>query len=316
MLFKSHTLSRWGGVAWRTIRFHVLVCCSAQVVYAEQPTIHPAGKDVQVALDQMFRQFFGETESERQLLDGIAVSKNEEQEIGRTQLRTFLDSLKRQKIRVVERGSDAAYLKSLVSAVHPLMRNAQRYSHIRVYVADSTALDARAFPGGAIVCSKGLLDFAQSEAALIGVLAHELSHIDRGHQLRMVRSTKLAQGMRTSRNSRTNTVNGMLLAKQFARPFRPEDEADADLDAAQWIFEIGYDPMEMAGLFRRLAQRDPTESIPMFGFLRTHPYHAERYEAVKQLATQLRAANPDTELYVGGENLRKRIPRRIEQFPD
>jgi hypothetical protein len=54
----------------------------------------------------------------------------------------------------------------------------------------------------------------------------------------------------------------------------------------------------------------------MPSFLRTHPYHAERYEAVKQLSSRLRAAHPDAELYVGRENLQKRIPRRMKQFPD
>lgn len=264
----------------------------------------------------MFKQFFAETESERQLVDGIVVSKHEEEQIGESQLRSFLNSLRQQKIRVFERGTDVTYLTSLVSELHPLMRNSKRYSTIRVYVAESKASDARAFPGGAIVCAKGMIDFARSEAALIGVLAHELSHIDRGHQLRIARSTMLAQDMWTSGDSHANAVHAMLLAKQFARPFRAEDETEADLEAAKWIFDIGYDPMEMASLFRRLNQRYPMESIRMPSFLRTHPYHAERYEAIKKLASRLRTANPDAELYIGRENLQKRIPRRIKRFPN
>jgi hypothetical protein len=317
MLAKLQTLSRWVGDALRPFLFHLLLLSySAHSLCAEPPPNSRAGSEVELALDQMFRQFFAETESERDFMDDIVVSKRHEEQIGTSQLRSFLNSLKQQKIRVVERGSDAAYLTSLVSEIHPLMRNAKRYSSIRVYVAESTTTDARAFPGGSIVCSKGLIDFARSEAALIGVLAHELSHIDRGHQLRFARSTMLAGDMRTFRDSRTSAANAMLLAKQFARPFRAEDEAEADLDAGKWIFEIGYDPMEMAEIFRRLDQRYPIGSVRMPSFLRTHPYHADRYEAVKQLSSQLRAANPDTELYIGRENLQKRIPRRIRQFPN
>ena len=233
-------------------------------------------------------------------------------------LQDLLDSLHVQKIRVVNRGKDTDYLTSLVAEIHPLMRNAERYRAIRVYVAESKVIDARAFPGGAIVCSTGLIDFARSEAALIGVLAHELSHIDRGHLLRTARGVKLAQDASAFGNAPAGTSmrNGMLVAKQFARPFRSEDEAEADLDAAKWMFEIGYDPMEMAALFRRLDKRYPADPVRMPGFLRTHPYHAERYEAVRQLSLRLQAGNPDAELYVGRTNLQKRIPRRIRQFPN
>ena len=66
-------------------------------------------------------------------------------------------------------------------------------ARFEVFWADSKETDARAFPGGSIVVMRGLVEFAQSEAALVGVLAHELSHIDHGHQLRQARAMKLAK---------------------------------------------------------------------------------------------------------------------------
>ena len=38
-------------------------------------------------------------------------------------------------------------------------------------------------PGGTLIFFRGILDFAGSEAALVGVIGHELSHLDHGHQL-------------------------------------------------------------------------------------------------------------------------------------
>jgi hypothetical protein len=201
-------------------------------------------------MDQMFTELFGETKSERRLVEEVAVSWEEERQIGDTGLQDLFDSLHEQKIRVVNRGNEARYLNSLVGEIHPLMRNAERYRAIRVYVAETKITDARAFPGGAIVCTSGLIDFAWSEAALVGVLAHELSHIDRGHLLRTARGVKLAQDATAVGNGAGPFVrNGILVAKQFARPFRPEDEAEADLDAAEWMFELGYDPKEWRHYF-------------------------------------------------------------------
>ena len=99
-----------------------------------------------------------------------------------------------------------------------------------------------------------MIEFAESEAALVGVLGHELSHIDHGHQLRMARAMKLAQGGWNfeSGNPQDMQQHILLMTKNFARPFRPEDEATADRDGATWAFELGYEPREMARLFKRL----------------------------------------------------------------
>jgi len=293
-----------------SILFHVLLCYSVHSASAEPAVDMQAGGDFASTAGQMFAEVFGETESERQLLDGIVVSKEEERQIGEASLQDLLTSFDQRKIRVLKQGKDVAYLKSLVAEIHPLMANAKRYSAVRVYVVESTVTDARAFPGGFMVCSTGMIDFAQSEAALIGVLAHELSHIDRGHQMRTARSVRLAQGTWAFGNADAMTRNGILLAKQFAHPFRSEDEAEADLDAAKWIFAIGYDPMEFAKLFRRLHERHLVDRSRMPSFLRSHPYHVERYEAVRQFSSRLQADKPDTKLYVGRKNLQRRIPRQ------
>ena len=110
--------------------------------------------------------------------------------------------------------------------------------------------------------------------------------------------------------------NIMLMTKQFARPFRAEDEAAADLDGAKWMHALGYDPQELADVFRRMDQRSPANSARMPSFLRTHPYHAERYAAIKEFADEARKRRPEAKLYVGAENLRRRVPRSVREFAE
>jgi len=286
--------------------------------FAEQRGAKDPGQDFAAAADQVFGQFFGESNAERRALERVKISPREEQAIGERDLQGLLQSLRQRRIRVVERGTDADYLNALVAEIRPRMKNARRYPKIRVYVAETKETDARAFPGGSIVVMTGLIDFAESEAALVGVLAHELSHIDHGHQLRLARGMKLAQQPWTPQDQPAYGMppNIALMTKQFARPFHAEDEAEADHDGAIWAFELSYDPLEMADLFRRLDRKQPTGPMRMPRFLRTHPYHAERYEAVKQLSSELRAATPGVKLYVGSANLRKRIPRSAAVLPE
>lgn len=115
---------------------------------------------------------------------------------------------------------------------------------------------------------------------------------------------------------RTMMNNAQLMTRTFARPFRPDEETQADFDGATWAYEAGYDPRELAQLFLRLHQRD---GQPAFGpppFLRTHPFHLDRYDAILERYTELAASAPRESLYVGRRNLRELIPRRKRAFDE
>ncbi len=205
-----------------------------------------------------------------------------------------------------ESHADSRYVSQLVAAIRPRMRRAARYRRIRVVVLDSPRTDARAFPGGTVLVHRGLLDFAGSEAALVGVLGHELSHIDHGHQLRQMKMAQLAR--KSNRTAAAFLQDGLQLGRSFLRPFRPEDEAAADADGAQWAFDLGYDPDALADMFLRMHRRDQSDQragqVP--SFLRSHPYHIDRYRALQKQSQRLRLEQPQKSLRVGAENLKQR----------
>ncbi len=298
------------------IGLSIACCLAANAVDAKPPpafsTFDPAA---------MFERMFGaQSTQQREKLAKIPISWTEEQRFGAQAAKAFLESLRQHGIKVLARGRDVDYLQQLIQVIRPRMKNAQRYRHIKVYVADSDDTDARCFPGGTIVVFRGMLEFAGSEAAMVGVLGHELSHLDHGHQLTNLRAMKLAQ--QTFRpgphgvNFAEMMNNGFALVRLFAHPFRPEDEMVADRDGAMWAYQTGYDPREMANLFLRLHRRDRGrgDQVPMF--LRTHPYRMERYKMVMRLYQQLQAQDPKTNLYIGRTNLKRRIPRAEHRFKD
>jgi predicted Zn-dependent protease len=196
------------------------------------------------------------------------------------------------------------------------MRNADRYRSIEVWVVESETTDAHSFPGGWITVTSGLLDFAESEAAIVGVLAHELSHIDRGHQLELPRRLRLAEQTFTATPAQAEDwlETGKLFASYFARPFRPEQEIEADADAVKWMVESGYDAWELAHLFAKWQQRDGAKAAMRPTFLRTHPLHVERRDAVRREMEQAVGNRRAMSLYRGRENLKRRITRREREF--
>lgn len=142
----------------------------------------------------MFDRFFGiSPEAQEEALADVKVSVREEKRMGREAVQAYLAHLKRQGVRVVSRGKEVDYLRDLVKTIQPLMSRPERYRDIKIYLARSAECDARSFPGGTLVFFQGLLASAESEAALVSIVGHELSHLDRGHQLRRARSVKLAE---------------------------------------------------------------------------------------------------------------------------
>ena len=118
-------------------------------------------------------------------------------------------------------------LQSLCSAVKPLMTNAQRYTTIDLILVESEATDAYSIPGGHIVVTRGLLETVGTEAALVGVLAHELSHLDRGHQLLTLKQMRILNQSFDMRNP----VESMAIA---FKPFRPEFETQSNELRTLW----------------------------------------------------------------------------------
>ena len=62
---------------------------------------------------------------------------------------------------------------------------------IEVYIVNSRQTEAKSFPGGIIFVFQGMLEYMGSEAELVGVIGHELSHVDRQHQLRTAKRAKM-----------------------------------------------------------------------------------------------------------------------------
>lgn len=269
--------------------------------------------------ERFFEKLFGEeTEAEREALRRIKISYRDESRFGSSAARQFVSQLKQRGVKILDRGPDVDYLRSLVNQLRPQMKNARRYRKVNVLVADTEDTDARSFPGGTLVIFRGLIDYCESEAAIVGILGHELSHVDRGHQLYYMRRWKQAeQSFQSKRfDARKMMDLASMMAKTFSRPFRPEEETEADLDGARWAFELGYDPTEMARVFLKLHQRDGAKATSAPAFFRSHPFHHNRYTAILKESDRLARQKKDTDLFVGKQNLQQRIPRKKKELED
>jgi predicted Zn-dependent protease len=294
-----------------------IVCCLGPLpILSAQAAADSPARRMQEMFDAMadasgpMAPFFGRlSDAQQRQIDAIPVSRFEEDRFGRRVLTSFLQQLAERDIAVARDGRDVAYVQKLVDMIRPRLKNAQRYRQIQVYVIDVPQPDAYSIPGGHVVITRGLLETGESEAAIVGVLAHELSHLDRGHQLTSIKASKLS-------GRPMNFEDGMLWTSLIARPVRPEDETEADADATRWMARLGYSPRELVRLLERWDQQQNQtmpwqEFVP--GFIKSHPDAGRRARAVAQLADQ-EAIQGAAAAYIGADNLRLRVTRQERRF--
>ena len=126
-------------------------------------------------------------------------------------------------------------------------------------VVDSEIVNAFAIPGGFIVVYSGILDIMEDERELAALLAHEASHINERHSLRMMSrnlSTYLLLSILTGDVGGFSSVivdnSNMFSTLSFSRGL----EQEADLEGLDLMVKSDIDPQGMVELFKKFASHE------------------------------------------------------------
>lgn len=145
--------------------------------------------------------------------------------------------------------------------------------------------NALALPGGTLVVTDALVQLlADRPDVLVGVLGHELGHVQHRHGMRaLVQAGLLAAGSALLIGDVSQVLAAVpVLLGQAAYSRRFEFEADAQ--AAAMLRANGHDPAVFGLLFERLRQAAPADAeAPAWGIgLASHPPDAERLRRMVQ----------------------------------
>ena len=160
-------------------------------------------------------------------------------------------------------------------------------------VVNARDINAFALPGGPMYVNRGMIEAARSEGEMAGVMAHEISHVALRHGT--AQATKgqkygtlaAIAGIGATILTRNPNV-GQLAQAPFAvylLKFSREYETEADILGAQIMARAGYDPRDLANMFRTIEQQGGGSSG---GFLSSHPSPKDRYARINQEAELLR----------------------------
>src|SRR5258708_7499849 len=183
--------------------------------------------------------------------------------------------------------------------------------HYYFKVLNASDINAFALPGGPMYVNRGMIQAARTEGEMAGVMAHEMSHVALRHgTAQATKAQKYAVGAGVA--GILGTIFGgpglgqaaqASVAVPFLR-FSREYETEADLLGARIMAKAGYDPRDLANMFRTIEAQGGGGG----GWFSDHPSPKDRYARINQEAQYLRVreqTRADNEV----RSLQERFPR-------
>ena len=208
-----------------------------------------------------------------------------------------------------------AYVERVGSRLANAIPSQYRHAEFDYYfkVVNARDINAFALPGGPMYINRGMIEAAKNEGEMAGVMAHEISHVALRHGT--AQATKGQKyGLLAGIAGIAGTILGGPGVGQLAQApfaiyflkFSREYETEADILGSQIMANAGYDPRDLANMFRTLQQQGGSSG----GFLSSHPSPSDRYARIEREARLLRvnAGTRDTRDFA-------RIQERLRGYP-
>jgi Zn-dependent protease with chaperone function len=148
--------------------------------------------------------------------------------------------------------------------------------------------NAFALPDGTVVLTDELVDLAKDDEMVLGVLAHEIGHVDHQHSLRQLYRaagvTALIMLIGGDIGSGTEDIliqGSALVSLSYSR----SAEAEADRYSVELMHKAGHDPTAIARFFELM--RDKLGDTSKGDFLSTHPATPERIGETRRYAEEI-----------------------------
>lgn len=203
----------------------------------------------------------------------------------------------------------------LVAAIPPQFREPS--FDYRFEIVNASDINAFALPGGPMFVNRGMIEAARNEGEMAGVMAHEISHV----ALRHATAQATKQGSVGNQlgiiglilggailGGQAGAQLGALGAAAWMTKYSREYETQADTLGAQIMAQAGYDPRDLANMFRTIQAQNKGGGAPEW--LSSHPDPGNRYEKIMREAQMLNVDPRPT-----NEREFRRVQERLRALP-
>jgi len=159
-------------------------------------------------------------------------------------------------------------------------------------VIDSNEINAFTLPGGFLYINRGVLEAADNEAELAGVMAHEIGHAAARHGVEQASKASILNWgslplifLGGVGGFAIRQAAGLAVPLGFLK-FSRGDEKEADRLGAQYLWASGYDPHAMITFFEKLQGQEKKKPGTIAKVFSTHPMTGDRITEVSNLVAR------------------------------
>ena len=168
-------------------------------------------------------------------------------------------------------------------------------------VVNANYVNAYAFPGGSIACTRAILLSLDNEAELAALLGHELGHVNARHTAQQMSKGKLTNTIVGGFSAVAGAVAGGLGqvagalggigAGALLAHYSRDNEREADALGMEYMVRAGYGPKGMVELMEMLQSLSKSKPGAIELMFATHPMSDERYQnAIRNSRTKYASA--------------------------
>lgn len=181
-------------------------------------------------------------------------------------------------------------------------------------IVNARDINAFALPACYLYVNRGMIEAANNEGEMAGVMAHEISHAMLRHAtaqatrqsnpLNQILGAAAILGGAIVLGQTGAAIGQTLYSGIFVNPYSREYETQADILGAQIMANAGYDPRDLANMFKTIERESGGSGPEWFS---THPSPANRYQNINREADMLRVSDNPIKITRGFERIKSRF---------
>ncbi len=184
-------------------------------------------------------------------------------------------------------------------------------SHIKLHLLDKDEVNAFALPDGHLVLFSGLINDCENESELIGVMCHELAHIELRHVMKkLVREIGFSAIISITTGAGGGDV--MQVAKMLSSSAYDRSlEKEADIKAVDYMVKARVNPLPLGNFLYRLSANE-VDDIEFLSWFSTHPETIQRAEYVVAYSNEKVLRNEKILAESTWEEIGKRLSQGVD----
>jgi predicted Zn-dependent protease len=171
---------------------------------------------------------------------------------------------------------DDSITKTLDKLLKPLCKaNGIERDSLKVHILKKDEVNAFALPDGHLVVYSGLIEASKNEQALLGVLGHEIAHIEKNHVMKKLsKEIGFSVLMSLTTGNNNNKVIREIMQTLSSSAYDRSLEKEADITSVEYMLKAKIDPAPFADFLYEMSFTSGLNDA--LSWISTHPESEKR----------------------------------------